>query len=252
VCPPRLASSVVCLALLTVATVTSDNRTAIVSSINGAEIPADAQPRLAVEQQYGAVDRIRISLAGTRGVDYAHTVAPGDPITIFGRTHDGAATLIFRGEVIAVDVRPEAIGPLILIDGANASVRADQPLPRRILITRDASHGDARLVALAVSREFLEMLTDGILDIVVGAVIELEGTHVNFDGAYVVTGVQHRFGNDSYGGYSTALRVRLPELVEVEPGDLSTPVFSGSWWDCHPPLRLSEEFDHCRLLRWLR
>jgi hypothetical protein len=93
----------------------------------------------------------------------------------------------------------------------------------------------------------------------------LHGTGADFDGAYVVTAVQHRIGPDSNGGYSTVLRVRRADLgmfllptvddevlVAFEHGDYSRPVVFGSWWGCDvkPPSERSDDSDHCRLLRW--
>ena len=136
---------------------------------------------------------------------------------------------------------------------------------------RFSSVDDANAFALRTlaeriaSRVSAEVLTDGIPDIKVGATIELQGAGGRFDGAYVLTGVQHRFDPGSNGGYSSVLRVRRADLgmfflpavddevlVSFEHGDPGRPVFFGSWWGCDvtPPAERSDDSDHCRRLRW--
>jgi Type VI secretion system/phage-baseplate injector OB domain len=166
-------------------------------------------------------------------------------------------------------VTGRAVAPTIPLGGGS-----DDPFGTTLTVTindRFSSLDEANAFALRIltervaSRVSAELLTDGIPDIKVGGTIELEGTGTAFDGAYIVTGVQHRIGPDSNGGYSTVLRVRRADLgmfflpavddevlVTFEHGDLSRPIFLGSWWGCDakPPSERSDDSDHCRLLRW--
>ena len=145
--------------------------------------------------------------------------------------------------------------------GATLTVETDR---------RFASIDDANALAqltlndLLVTRVSAEVLTDGLADIKAGGVIEVQGAGDPFDGRYLVRGVTHRFGGESYGGYSTALQVRRidlgmfhhPEiddevLVAFEAGDLLRPYIVGSLWDCDSDTRgESSDDSRCRLLRW--
>ena len=162
-----------------------------------------------------------------------------------------------------------AVAPTIPLAGGS-----DDPFGTTLIVNvneRFSSLDEANAFALRIlveriaSRVSAEVLTDGIPDIKVGGTIELQGTGAAFDGAYVVTGVQHRIGPDSNGGYSTVVRVRRADLgmfllpaideevlVAFEHGDPSKPVILGSWWGCDakPPSERSDDSDHCRLLRW--
>lgn len=331
--------SLLFVALLTTAASTAQDRATFLVTINGVPIPPAAQPRVILQQERGAVDDVRVRVAGTAGLEYVRTIAPGDAIEITARLDERAAASIFSGAVVSVEPGVDETYPFFVIHAANEVPRTDAAPSTPIGVDPDGSGDDARLVAFLValsatsslqevivvgiddstggsltgravaptiplgggsadpfgatltvsvterfssldeanafaqrilaervaSRVSAEVLTDGIPDIKVGGTIELQGTGAAFDGAYVVTGVQHRIGPDSNGGYSTVLRVRradlgmffLPEvddevLVAFEHGDFSKPVFLGSWWGCDakPPSGRSDDSDHCRLLRW--
>lgn len=336
-CPRGL--SLLSVVLLTTAAFTAQERATLFVTINGTPIPQAAQPRVVLEQQRGAVDAVRIKVAGTAGLEYARTILPGDVVEITVRSQERAATSLFSGEVGSVELGVDPTHPSVVIHAANEIPRTDAPPSTPIGIDTDSSGGGARLVAFLValsstsslqevlvigvdaatggaltgravaptialgggsddlfgttltlnvnerfssldeanafalgilaeriaSRVSAEVLTDGIPGIKVGGTIELQGTGVAFDGAYVVTGVQHRIGPESNGGYSTVLRVRRADLgmffvpdvddevlVAFEQGDFSRPVIFGSWWGCDakPPSERSDDSDHCRLLRW--
>ena len=110
-----------------------------------------------------------------------------------------------------------------------------------------------------------EVVTDGLSELRVGSVVDVQGAGTAFDGRYYVSGVTHRFGGDAYGGYSTALRVRRidlgmfhhPEidddvLVSLNAGDPLRPSIVESLWECDAGGRgePSDDDRRCRLLRW--
>jgi hypothetical protein len=109
-----------------------------------------------------------------------------------------------------------------------------------------------------------EAVIEGDPGISPGRFVELQGLDVEFDGAYYVAGVSHRFGHESYGGFASTLRLRrsdlgmfrLPEiddevLVGFEHGDLNRPFRLESWWTCDSRPRSSDGgSDQCRYLRW--
>jgi len=124
----------------------------------------------------------------------------------------------------------------------------------------------ARLMdELLAPRISAEVVATGLPELRVGASIEIHGTDTRFNGKYFVTGVSHRFGGDSFGGYSSSLRLHradhgmfhLPEvddevLVAFEHGDIARPFVVDSWWNCDRsrPSGRSDDEDQCRLLRW--
>lgn len=167
----------------------------------------------------------------------------GSPIT--GRAV--APTIALEGESV------EILGTTLIleVDERFSSLEEADAFALRVLRERTASRISA------------EVLTDGIPDIAVGGLIELQGIGTKFDGSYVVTRVEHRLGSDSNGGYSTVLRVRradlgmffLPSvdaevLVAFDHGDVSKPLFFGSWWGCDSLPERSDDDTLCRLLRW--
>jgi hypothetical protein len=161
-----------------------------------------------------------------------------------------------------------AVAPTILLGPGPDVLFGD-----RLVIETDrrfSSADEADAFAAAVLSERLatrisaEVLTPGNPDLGIGSFVEIEGLDAEFDGAYYVAGVSHRIGPDSYGGYSSAFRLRradlgmfrLPEiddevLVAFEHGDFTKPYSVGSWWDCDakPPSERPDR-DPCRLLRW--
>jgi hypothetical protein len=133
-----------------------------------------------------------------------------------------------------------------------------------------ASQSDADAFALATltrlieTRVSAETVIAGNPDLGIGSFVEVQGLNMEFDGAYYVTGVSHRFGPESYGGFTTILRVRrsdlamfhLPEindeaLVAFDHGDFNRPYRIESWWTCDSRPRPTEGgSDQCRFLRW--
>jgi hypothetical protein len=133
-----------------------------------------------------------------------------------------------------------------------------------------ASQADADAFALATLTRSLETRVSAEAVIVgnpnlgIGSFVELQGLNVEFDGVYYVAGVSHRIGHESYGGFSTTLRVRrndlgmfhLPEiddevLVAFQHGDIDQPYRIESWWSCDSrPRPTAGDSDQCRYLRW--
>lgn len=334
---PRLAPSIVCVALLTGSTPAAQERTAPRVFIGGAPIPDDVQPRVTVEQQRGALDQARIKVTGPLGIAYAGAVAQGADVEIVALGLDRAAISIFEGEVVALEPGLEQAQPFVVIRASSPLPRGETPSPWPVTITprpggaaalvaflprlsaassiqevvvtgvdaatggpitghavaptisvargsnapfgqsvaietdrRFSSTAEADAFALSVltgllaTRISAEALTDGSPEIGIGTFVELKGLDTEFEGAYYVAGVSHRFGPDSYGGYSSAFRLRRADLgmfhipaiddevlVAFEHGDLSSPYIVGSWWDCdsrRSPERSDD--DSCRLLRW--
>ncbi len=121
------------------------------------------------------------------------------------------------------------------------------------------------LSELLATRVSAEIVTNGSPDIEIGTFVEIEGLDMKFEGAYYVAGVEHRFGPESYGGYSSVFRLRRADagmyripsiddevLVAFDHGDINQPYRVGSWWDCdgRPSSNPFGHRDHCRLLRW--
>jgi len=151
---------------------------------------------------------------------------------------------------------------------------SDAPFGRVIAIDTDerfASVNDANAFAASKLSEVLdprisaELVTTGTPELRVGGVVDVRGAGATFDGAYRVAAVTHRIGPESYGGYSSALRVRrldlgmfrLPAiddevLVAFEHGDVHQPYIVDSWWNCDSaPRRAGSDHDgQCRILRW--
>lgn len=109
-----------------------------------------------------------------------------------------------------------------------------------------AAHGAAAGTLAALTKLDLagEAETDGSPALHAGVRVSVQGADSRFNGAYYVTGVQHRYQKGSDDGYHTLLRlVRsdrglfvLPEigdevLIAFEHGDLSRPFVVGSLWD---------------------
>lgn len=151
------------------------------------------------------------------------------------------------GEVIV----GRAFAPTILLgdDGSREpfgrvlEVNADRPI-----VSVDDANARARslLEKLLTQRISAEALTSGDPRISVGRFVEVEGLDVEFEGAYYVAGVSHRFTrpDESHGGYTTVLRVRRSDLgmfwipqiddeviVTFELGDLNRPYIIGGLWD---------------------
>lgn len=159
-----------------------------------------------------------------------------------------------------------AVAPTILLgpgsDGAFGTV-VNVETDRRFSSTSEAdAFARSALSELLADRISAEVLTDASPDLKVGNFVEIEGIDEEFEGAYYVAGVRHEFGSDSYGGYSSAFRLRRADLgmfrvpsiddevlVAFEQGDLSRPYVVDSWWDCDSSER-SRDTDQCRLLRW--
>jgi hypothetical protein len=131
----------------------------------------------------------------------------------------------------------------------------------------DEAHAFARktLSELLTTRVSAEIVTNGSPDLNIGSLVEIQGVDAKFEGEYYVAGVEHRFGPESYGGYSSVFRLRRADLgmfripsiddevlVAFDHGDINQPYIVGSWWDCDtkPPSERSDTNDHCRLLRW--
>ena len=122
----------------------------------------------------------------------------------------------------------------------------------------------ATLAGLLEARVSGEAVIEGNPVVSTGRFVELQGLDVEFDGTYYVAGVSHRFGPESYGGFSSTLRLRrgdlgmfrLPEiddevLVAFEHGDFDRPYRIESWWTCDSRPRSSDGgSDQCRYLRW--
>jgi len=132
----------------------------------------------------------------------------------------------------------------------------------RVFETRADADAFARamLADLLLDRVSGEAVIEGRPDLRVGNFVEIEGLDTEFDAVYYVAGVSHRIGPDSYGGFSTTLRLRrsdfgmfrLPEiddevLVAFGHGDLTRPYVVDSWWTCGSQPRRD---DRCRVLRW--
>jgi type VI secretion system (T6SS) baseplate-like injector VgrG len=162
-----------------------------------------------------------------------------------------------------------AVAPTVNLGGGS-----DEPFGRRVTIESGRTFSSAEeanafaallLAGLVDTRISAEAVVTGIPDLGLGTFVEVEGLDARFDGAYYVSGVSHRFGPDSYGGFSSSLRLRradlgmflLPEiddevLVGFEHGDVTRPYILGSWWDCGSgrEAERSDDSDQCRLLRW--
>jgi hypothetical protein len=107
-------------------------------------------------------------------------------------------------------------------------------------------------------------LTDGIPGIEIGSLVDVRDVGTPFDGKYYVTGVKHQLGGESYGGYSTSLRLRRADLgmfhhpaiddevlVAFEAGDTLRPSLVASLWDCEASGRADPSDDRrCRFIRW--
>ena len=162
-----------------------------------------------------------------------------------------------------------AAAPTVLLgDGSDASFGrvVEIATGERFASVDDANaFASSKLSELLETRVSAEVVTTGIPDLRVGAVVVVRGVGEQFNGAYHVTGVSHRFGPDSYGGFSSALRLlradlgmfRLPStddevLVAFEHGDFNRPYIIGSWWSCDEKPRAAGSSDEgqCRILRW--
>jgi Type VI secretion system/phage-baseplate injector OB domain len=161
-----------------------------------------------------------------------------------------------------------AAAPTLLLGWSDASFGrvVEIATGERFASIDDANaYASSKLLELLDTRVSAEVVTTGLADLRVGADVVVRGVGGIFDGAYVITGVSHRFGPDSYGGYSTALRLlradlgmfRLPSiddevLVAFEHGDLNQPIIIESWWSCDDKPRAAGSSDdgHCRILRW--
>lgn len=327
--------SVLTAAIVAAPASTMQAGTALHVSIDGVQIPAQAQPRVVIEQQRDAADQARIRVAGPLAASYARTIMPGDAVAVVARTIDGSSMTVFDGAVTALEegvtgepfvvvhasgaVRREDPGAAAMTLGhgvaadarlvdfaARLSARASvqtvltagvlestgEPLVGRATapaiplgserdewsgatITVDtgqrfASADAANAFALTVLTDLLaarvsgEALTAGIPGIKVGGPVEMTGVGTPFDGRYHVVGVKHQFGGDSYGGYSTSLRLRRADLgmfyhpeiddevlVAFEAGDRLRPYVVGSLWDCEADAREEPSDDRrCRFIRW--
>ena len=163
-----------------------------------------------------------------------------------------------------------AVAPTVPLDssGSDASFGSRLTVDTGLTFSSaDAAHAfAARLLdERLASRLSAEVVATGVPELRVGASIEIEGTGAPFNGKYFVTGVSHRFGGDSFGGYSSNLRLHradhgmfhLPEvddevLVAFEHGDLARPIVIDSLWNCDRtrPSGRSDDQDQCRLSRW--
>ncbi len=162
-----------------------------------------------------------------------------------------------------------ALAPTIPLDGAPAATFGTQLLVESDRVFSSQADADAfalaTLDALLIDRVSGEAVIEGRPDLRMGSFVEIEGIDAEFDGAYYVTGVSHRLGPDSYGGFSTTLRVRRADrgmfrlpgiddevLVAFEHGDLNQPYVVDSWWNCdsRPRPSSSDGNDQCRYLRW--
>jgi hypothetical protein len=145
-----------------------------------------------------------------------------------------------------------AFAPTILLAAAAASI---EPFGRIVEVEADrpiTSVEEADALARSILEKLLahrisaEALGSGVPGLSVGTFVEIEGLGVEFDGAYYVAGVSHRFTHpdESRGGYVDVLRLRrtdlgmyrIPEiddeaLVAFESGDLGRPFVVGSLWD---------------------
>src|SRR6266403_79542 len=119
----RLILRTLCGALLTTSASEAQERTAMRVSIGGAELPAEVQPRVTVEQQRGVVDQARIQVKRRLGVDYARTIAQGDHVDIAALRLTGGSIPIFSGEVVSLETGFDQGQPFVVI-------RALRPLPR--------------------------------------------------------------------------------------------------------------------------
>jgi type VI secretion system (T6SS) baseplate-like injector VgrG len=198
-------------------------------------------------------------LANARVVDFAPRLSATSSIQ----------TVVVTGvtEPTGEPISGAAVAPAIALvsdsgdwSGATISVETDQ---------RFASPEDANAFARVVltglldKRVSAEVLTNGHADIRAGSLVDINGIGPAFEGKYRVTGVQHRIGGDSYGGYSTSLRLRRVDfgmfhhpaidgevLVAFQGGDTSRPYVVGSLWDCGSSTRSSDDDPRCRLIRW--
>lgn len=207
-------------------------------------------------------------------------------VTITPRSASGGPLLAFAPRLSATS----SIGG-VLVTGVNAATGepvtgramaqaillgpgSDEPFGVTVVVDTDRrfeSTAEASAFAWAVLSELLasrisaEAVTEGTPGLEPGSFVEIEGIDREFQGAYYVTGVKHDFGPDSYGGYSSAFRLRRADfamfrvpsiddevLVAFERGDISQPYIVDSWWACdsRTPSGSSDDNDRCRILRW--
>ena len=156
---------ILCCVVLTTSARAAQERTAMRVSIGGAELPADVQPRVTIEQQRGAVDQARIRVTGPLGVAYASTIAEGDDVDVAALALNGASIPIFSGEVVSLEPGFDEAQPFVVIRASSPLTRVDSESRRSSLITPEPG-GDARLVAflprLSSTSSIQEVLVTGI------------------------------------------------------------------------------------------
>jgi hypothetical protein len=206
-------------------------------------------------------------------------VSLGHAVVADARLVDFAARLSARASVQTVLITGvlESTGePLVGRAAAPAiPLGADRDAWSGATITVDtdrrfASVDEANAFALTVLTDVLatrisgEALTDGIPGIEIGSLVDVRGAGTPFDGKYHVTGVKHQLGGESYGGFSTSLRLRRADLgmfhhpaiddevlVAFEAGDTLRPSQVASLWDCEASGRADPSDDRrCRFIRW--
>lgn len=178
------------------------------------------------------------------------------------------AVVVKGWDAAGAPVIGRALAPTVPIGNASADRfgRTLEIQTDRIFATQGEADAYAHtaLVEALQDRISGEAVIEGGPDLGLGSFVEIEGLDVEFDGEYYVAGVSHRIGSDSYGGFSTTLRVRRSDLgmfrlpaiddevlVAFDHGDVNQPYRIDSWWDCDSrPRRETGGDDQCRLLRW--